>query len=73
MIERQYSSNIFQNTPKEILSLLLKKCIDERLAILEQKNIRDNKILTAINETSNKMKKFLEDSSRKGKLLSYIN
>ena len=73
MIERKFSSNISKNTPKEVLSLLLNKLLDKRLSILEQKSQSDNKILSSINEATNKVTKFLEDSSHKCKLLSYIN
>ena len=73
MIERKFSSNISKNTPKEVLSLLLNKLLDKRLSILEQKSQNDDKILSSINEAKNKMTKFLEDSSQKSKLLSYIN
>ena len=73
MIERKYSSNISKNTPKEVLTLLLNKLLDKRINILEQKNLSDNKILSSMNEASNKMVTFLENSSKKSKLFSYIN
>jgi len=73
MIERKYSSNISKNTPKEVLTLLLNKLLDKRISILEQKNLSDNKILSSMNEASNKMVTFLENSSKKSKLFSYIN
>lgn len=67
MIERKYSSNISKNTPKEVLTLLLNKLLDKRISILEQKNLSDNKILSSMNEASNKMVTFLENSSKKSK------
>ena len=56
-----------KKNPNEILSLLLKKCLGERLDKLEQKNINEEDTLSSIKVESNKMSKMLEDSSKKSK------
>lgn len=56
-----------KKNPNEILSLLLKKCLGERLDKLEQKNINEENIISSIKVESNKMSKMLEDSSKKSK------
>ena len=56
-----------KKNPNEILSLLLKKCLGERLDKLEQKNINEENTLSSIKVESNKMTKMLEDSSKKSK------
>ena len=49
---------------KEILSFLLKKYLDDNLKKLEENNLKENNILCSIKESTNNMKKFLEESSK---------
>ena len=67
MIESNFSSNNMQNEPKKLISYLLKKYLGDKIDKLEQKNAIDENILNSIKETSNNMKNFLEDSSKKSK------
>lgn len=63
-------SSLLKNKQKkslETLSLLLKKTLGNKLDILEEKNKKDENILFSIKDESNKMKKFLEDSTKKSK------
>ena len=72
MLASKSSFNIIHSkSPKEILSFLLKKHLEDSLIKLEQKNQNDKNILYSIKETSNKINKFLEDSFKKGKYFSY--
>ena len=50
---------------KEILSFLLKKYLDDNLKKLEENNLKENNILCSIKESTNNMKKILEESSKK--------
>ena len=56
-----------QNEPKKLISYLLKKYLGDKIDKLEQKNAIDENIINSIKETSNNMKSFLEDSSKKSK------
>ena len=67
MIISNFSLYKQKKKPNEILSLLLKKCLGERLDKLEQKNIKEEIVLSSIKVESNKMTKMLEDSSKKSK------
>ena len=67
IFDKNSSNTLHKNSPKEILSILLKKHLEESLMKLEQKNLNDKKILCSVKETTNKMNKFLEDSFKKGK------
>ena len=67
MIASNFSSNNMQNEPKKLISYLLKKYLGDKIDKLEQKNAIDENILNSIKETSNNMKNFLEDSSKKSK------
>ena len=71
LVDKSSSNTLHKNSPKEILSILLKKHLEENLMKLEQKNLNDKKILCSVKETTNKMNKFLEDSFKKGKYFSY--
>jgi hypothetical protein len=50
---------------KELLSFLLKKSLDNRLTILEQKNNKEKTNLLSMKEISNNMLSFLKESSQK--------
>ena len=67
IVDKSSFITFHKNSPKEILSILLKKNLEQDLMKLEQKNLNDKKILCSIKETTNKMNKFLEDSFKKGK------
>lgn len=67
IFDKSISNTLHKNSPKEILSILLKKHLEENLMKLEQKNLNDKKILCSVKETTNKINKFLEDSFKKGK------
>ncbi len=53
-----------EKTTKEILSFLLKKYLDDNLKKLEENNLKENNILCSIKESTNNMKKILEESSK---------
>ena len=68
MFSNKSSSNTYHaKSPKEILSILLKQCLDDRLTKMEQKNLSDKNILCSIKETSDKMNKLLEGSLKRSK------
>ena len=67
MIMCNFSSNNWQNEPKKLISYLLKKHLGDKINKLEQKNITDENIINSIKETSNNLKNFLDDSSKKSK------
>ena len=71
MILNNYSLKNEQKTPKELISCLLNKYLGERIDKLEQNNLKNELILRDVKETSNKMEKFLEDSSEKSKYTPY--
>lgn len=71
MILNNYSLKNEQKTPKELISYLLNKYLGERIDKLEQNNLKNELILRDVKETSNKMEKFLEDSSEKSKYTPY--
>ena len=53
-----------ENITKELLSFLLKKYLDDNLKKLEENNLKENNILYSIKESTNNMKKILEESSK---------
>ena len=65
-------SNNLQKS-KELLSFLLKKTLDNRLSILEEKNNKENKNLLSMKEISNNMLSFLKDTSQKLATKSLMN
>ena len=70
VIQNLITSNKIKNT-KEILLLLLKNSLGDRLERLEQNNNKENNNLFSMKETSNNMLNFLKESSQKIDNISY--
>ena len=75
MVHQNKSKLISNNAQKakELLSLLLKKCLDNRLITLEQKSNNEKNNLRTMLEVSNNMISFLEQSTKKIGINHYDN